>query len=177
VKTRVPALATLALRFALGACLLAPGLFAHANRAHESDLKIAYAYNFVVLSTWPTEAPPSLRFCVAGAAANAEAFALLNGKVARERPIRVEAVATPERAAECQVLFVPRAESARFGAWVGAVAKLPVLTIGEDAPAPGGIVNLRLQNDQVVFDVDTRAASAARIVLSSQLLKLAASRQ
>lgn len=159
----------------VGLLLLAAA--ARAEVAPESALRVAFVYNFLVLTGWPKETAPVLRFCVAGPPEGAAPYRVLVGKVVRERPIRVDSVASPDKASGCSALYVPRAESARFGAWIGAVASRPVLTIADDAPEDGAIVNLRLAGRQVVFDVDTQAAAAAGVGLSSQLLKLAARRQ
>ena len=157
--------------------LLALCAAAHAEPLSDADLKIAFAYNFIVLATWPAETPPVLRFCVAGAAAGSKVFHVLGGKAALERTLSVANIASPERAVDCQVLYVAPAESGRLETWLAAVAGRPTLTISEEAQFWGAVVNLRNLDGRIVFDVDTRAAANARIVLSSQLIKLAASRQ
>jgi hypothetical protein len=161
---------------AAAAALVALCAAAHAGQGTETDLKRAYVYNFVVLSAWPAETPPILRFCVAGAVASTPLH-VLSGKSAGERILFVAAAPTPAHAVDCHVLYIPAAESGRLGAWLAAVAKQPTLTISDQAPTPGAIVNLRIEENRIVFDVNTRAAAAARIVLSSQLIKLAATRQ
>jgi hypothetical protein len=162
---------------ALLAAMLALGIDVHAQLAAETDLRTAFVYNFIVLTTWPAEAGPVLRFCVAGAAASAAPFRALGGKSAGERTVAVQSVASPEHAAECAILFVPAAESGRLAAWLAGLANRPTLTISDQANTGGAMVGLRLANGRIVFDVDTRAAAAANIVLSSQLIKLAAARQ
>ncbi|APV51530.1 hypothetical protein BWI17_18645 [Betaproteobacteria bacterium GR16-43] len=149
---------------------------AHADRASESDVKTAFAYNFVALTSWPAETPAVLRFCVAGPGSGALAFGLLAGKAAGERTIAVTHVASPDRVADCQALYVPPSENARFDAWIAAASRSPTLTIGDQSP-PGAIVTLRLAAGRLVFDVDARAAAGAKLLLSSQLLKLAAVRR
>jgi hypothetical protein len=158
-----------------GLLALCPAAFAES--AAETDLKTAFAYNFIVLSTWPAELPPVLRFCVAGAPAGTPAFRILSGKSAGARVLVVVGAPSPANAVECQVLYVPPSESARLGEWLSAAARRPTLTISDEAAAPGAMVNLRLATGRIVFDVDTRAATAAGIGLSSQLIKLAATRK
>jgi hypothetical protein len=157
--------------------LLALCTAAQADLASDADLKTAFAYNFIVLSTWPAESLPVLRFCVAGAAAGSKAFHVLGGKPALERTLSVANISSPERAIDCQILYVAPAESGRLETWLAVVAGRPTLTISEEAQFRGAMVNLRKVGGRIVFDVDTRAADKARIVLSSQLIKLAASRQ
>jgi hypothetical protein len=148
-----------------------------AERAAEADLKAAYAYNFVVLSSWPEETPRVLQFCVAGARPGATAFHVLDGKVARDRVLSVVNVPEPGRAHDCSVLYVPPSESPRLPAWLAAVSRGTTLTISDGADERGAIVNLRIIGRQIVFDLDTQAAASARLQLSSQLIKLAATRR
>ncbi len=151
-------------------------LEAHAAHGAENDLKAAYVYNFVVLATWPADLPQVLRICIAGNA-DAKVFGVLAGKVVRDRTLSVVAVATPDQTADCAVLYIPPIEARRLGAWLTAVANRPTLTISDQAQVEGAIVNLRIVGQQIVFDVDIGAAAAARIQLSSQLIKLAARRK
>jgi hypothetical protein len=169
-------MALLIKRVLLGA-LLALGLGARADVASETDLRTAFVYNFIVLSTWPPGTQPVLRFCVTGAQAEAAAFRALSGKSAGERTVSVQSVSSPDRASGCQVLFISSVESARLEAWLAAAARHSMLTISNQANATGAMVNLRSVDGRFVFDVNTRAAAAAHIALSSQLIKLAASRQ
>jgi YfiR/HmsC-like len=161
----------------LAAALVALSATVRADVAAETDLKAAFIYNFIVLSTWPLDSPAVLRFCVTGTQSEAAAFRALSGKYAGERTVSVQGVASPERASECQVLFISSSESARLDAWLSAVARQPTLTISNQPDAAGAMVNLRSAGGRIVFDVNPRAAAAARIALSSQLIKLAASRQ
>jgi hypothetical protein len=158
------------------AAVLAVCSAAHADLAAETDLKTAFAYNFIVLSTWPANAPPILRFCVAGARQGMGGFQVLSGKSAGERTLLVESAPTPASAVNCQILYIPVSEAARFGSWLTAVAAQQTLTISDRSEAPGAMVNLRHEAGRIVFDVDARAASASGIGLSSQLIKLAAKR-
>jgi uncharacterized protein DUF4154 len=171
------ALLTRRFRIAAAVLALASCAAAHAERASETDLKTAYVYNFIVLSTWPASTPSPLRFCVAGGQEAAAAFRMLSGKVAGNRTLMVGNVPSPDRAHECDVLFLPAGESGRLDSWLAAAAKRPTLTISDQAPGRGAVLNLRLSGDRIVFDVDTRAAASAGIGLSSQLIKLAVPRQ
>ena len=171
------ALLTRTLRIAAAVLALASCSAAHAERASETDLKAAYVYNFIVLSTWPASTPSPLRFCVAGGQEAAAVFRVLSGKVAGHRTVMVANVPSPDRVHECDVLFLPPAEAGRLDAWLAAAGKRPTLTISDQLPAPEAMLNLRLSGDRIVFDVNTRAAAYAGIGLSSQLIKLAAPRQ
>jgi YfiR/HmsC-like len=167
----------LLIKWVVAPALLALCTAAYADLASENDLKTAFVYNFIVLSTWPADSPPVMRLCIAGAPPGAIAFSMLAGKALGDRKLAVESVVSADRAGDCQALYIPRTESARLAAWLAAAAKRPMLTITDEAAPTGAMVNLRVSGDRIVFDVDTRAAAAARIGLSSQLIKLAATRQ
>ncbi len=162
------------LRFIAAACLLGACSPAWADHAREPALKAAFAYNFLVLSTWARAPGPVLRFCVAGPQVP-DAFKVLHGKGVGERTVEVVQVESPERVAGCQALFIPATQEARLKAWLAAAAGRPILTITEQpgASRQGSIANLRVVEDRVVFDLDLPAAASAGIALSSQLIKLA----
>ena len=148
---------------ALLAALVAAGACAHAQ-VPEGELKSAFVYNFLALTTWPDESGPLLRLCVAGNGQPGKSLRTLAGKALRERSISVITLGSTERVPQCHALFVPRTEIPQAPAWMAAFAGQPTLTIAEGSP--GAMLNLRLAGDQIVFDVDTRLAGAARITLS-----------
>jgi hypothetical protein len=91
-----------------------------------------------------------------------------------EHPAAVRVVAHDADADLCQVLFIPPARSGGR-ALLARVAAKPVLTVG-DAPSflnDGGIINFRIVDGRVRFEVNVDAAQRAGLRISSQLLRLA----
>ena len=154
--------------------LLAACGAAQAESVRETDLKAAFVYNFMVLTRWPAGMGPSLKLCVAMGPVPAAVEALA-GKWVGERMVVVSTIPSTERAGDCHVLHIPSSQAPRAKAWLAAVASSPTLTITEvsDAARQGSMVNLRTLDGRVVFDVDTQAAAAVQLTLSSQLVKLA----
>jgi hypothetical protein len=75
----------------------------------------------------------------------------------------------------CQILFVSRSETARYGQLLAAVVNQRVLTVGEtsDFLKAGGAVCFSFEKDALQFEVNLTAASGAGLKMSSRLLALA----
>jgi hypothetical protein len=74
----------------------------------------------------------------------------------------------------CQVLFLPESSPSRR-AVLQRVSRLPILTVGDSSTFldEGGIVQLRLIDSRIRFDISVPAADRVGLRLSSQLLRLA----
>ncbi len=145
----------------------------------EYQLKAAFLCKFPEFTEWPTEATDSqstIDLCIAAPNPFGDALErLVAGETLRGRAFRIREVGTPADLAGCRMLFVP-AESGRRGyALLTAARRQPVLTVGEDDGFldEGGLVNLRLVDGRVRFDIDAAAARRVGIRFSSQLLRLA----
>lgn len=170
--------------------LLAPVLFpvcgfpfllspAYAQATPEYALKAAFVCKFPEFTEWPAEAldtQPTVDLCVVPPNPFAGALErMAAGETLRGRAFRVREVGTPADLAGCRLLFVP-AGAGRLGhALLTAARRQPVLTVGEADGFldEGGLVNLRLVDGRVRFDIDVEAAQRVGIRFSSQLLRLA----
>lgn len=166
------------------ASLLALAVFAALPTAQaqtvsdEYRLKAAFIYRFPQFVDWPARALDGRRtidLCVLapnpfGSVLNE----LVDGETLGGRALVVRQVDSPALFDTCQLLFLPGASLARR-AVLQRVESLPVLTVS-DAPRfleEGGIVQLRLVDNRVRFDINASAANRAGLRLSSQLLRLA----
>jgi hypothetical protein len=72
-------------------------------------------------------------------------------------------------------LFVDSSDRERWVQIKKGLGGASVLTISDDDEIghDGSIIALAMDNNRIVFDIDTRAAKQARLVLSSKLLRLA----
>jgi hypothetical protein len=157
------------------ACLAAlfalPG--AHAElappAAPESELKAAFLVNFILFTDWPRGAEtPEYRLCIFGAAA--PAFARLESRVVRGRPLRVLDNPAPAQWHECTVMYAVDVAAGRE-AWQAAAGQ-PILTVSEGHDAPG-MLRMFIEEGRVRFAADLDAARAAGLTFSSKLLRLA----
>jgi hypothetical protein len=160
--------------------LLTPFL-APAQEAHptEAQVKAAYLFHFGKFVRWPADRPgarTSFAICVLGK----DPFAgVLEETVAGEniggRAITVAKVTRIQDAASCDVLFISSSEENRLASILPLARQMGVLTVG-DLPhfaERGGVIGLVTQEGRVRFEANREAAEESRLVLSSELLKVA----
>jgi YfiR/HmsC-like len=127
---------------------------------------------------WPSvavagDAAP-IRICVLhNSPALGAAFAALGGQRVAGYPVTV--VPNPRDRGNCGLLFIDTSAAHGSADAVAAVAGLPALTLGavDGFLSQGGMIELANVNDALHFDVNLKALRAARLDLSSQVLKLA----
>ena len=162
----------------------------------ESKLKVGFVYNFMKFVEWPPLNDPNLDpnapFVVGlvGDVPIASAFELITHKEINGRPIEVvhfdsiEAYKTPEDHPDLeaiqltQLIFIGASESPFLDDFLKLIQKHPILTISDTKEflERGVIINLFMEEDKVRFGVNTKAASRARLVIRSKLLRLAKER-
>lgn len=148
-------------------------------RSDEDRIKAAVVSKITQFVDWPSTAlagRTSIDVCVAEPDRFGSDLAeLAAGERVKGRDLAVRIVSTPHDLENCQLLFVPgRARSGRHPLLASAES-LPILTVG-DYPTfmdDGGIVQLRMVDGRVRFDINLVAARHAGIQVSSQLLRLA----
>lgn len=163
--------------FIAAACL--PGRAAFGQTLGEARVKAKLALTLARFTQWPPASfgAPSdpLLMCVVHATDTlGTAFAELANQSVGGHPVRiVENLAVAGSA--CHVLFVHDSAQRQGSLALAAVSTLPVMTIGdsEGFAARGGMVELANINDSIRLDVNLRVLRAARLELSSQVLKLA----
>ena len=143
----------------------------------EYEVKAAFLYNFLSFVEWPEASLPEDRFTIA--IVGRDPFgSVLDDVVANERhagrPLVVRRVMRARDAADAQVAFLALPDSQLDGALADLAAR-PVLTVGEarDFAKRGGVIQLRVQDGRVKFEVNSGAAAAGGLKVSSHLLKLA----
>lgn len=148
-------------------------------RSDEDRIKAAVVSKITQFVDWPSTAlagRTSIDVCVAEPDRFGSDLAeLAAGERVKGRDLAVRIVSTPHDLENCQLLFVPgRVRSVRHPLLASAES-LPILTVG-DYPTfmdDGGIVQLRMVDGRVRFDINLVAARHAGIQVSSQLLRLA----
>jgi hypothetical protein len=146
----------------------------------EYRLRAAFVYKLPQFVEWPASAldgRPSLDLCVlASGRFRRELEELVDGETLAGRSVAVRRVHVDESIRACHVLVLPSASTARVAA-LRKVATAAVLTVSDASRFldEGGVVQLRVVDGRVRFEVNARAASRAGLRLSSQLLQLAAS--
>jgi hypothetical protein len=166
------------LKFAIvlgAACILSlPG------QIDEYQVKAFFLYNFARYVEWPTEtfktANDPIVICILGqnpfGGSLQQAVA---GKVLGARPFVVRQISETPPSSSCHILFVNSSERKRFRSMAGRLRGSALLSVGETPgfTADGGVINFKLENGKVRFEIDLEAAGRERLRISSKLLSLA----
>jgi hypothetical protein len=157
------------------ACLLVPAPPAFAGDLPEYRLKAAFLFNFAVFTEWPTETPATLSLCIVGKDPFGEEIDALQGKAVGERHIAVRKGVAPDAVASCQIVFITDSAHGALAGVLQGLHGLSVLTVADSpgAAAQGVALNMSVVNSRVSFEANLEAARAARLNLSSKLLRLA----
>ncbi len=165
---------------ALATLLFYTPAWSHAEDASASEyqIKAAFLYNFSRLTNWPNEntaAPASLNLCVIGENPFGDALESLSGKTVRNRSLVIHAPEKAEDQKACHLVFIGRTEQARTAEILASLEYRPVLTVSDSDgfTEQGGIIELKLVERKVRFEINIDAAERAGLVISSKLLNLA----
>ena len=146
----------------------------------EYQVKALFLYNFARYVEWPPEtfraANDPIVICVLGQ--NPFGGALdraVVGKVLGARPFAVRQISDLSPGSGCHILFINSSQSRRFRSMAGRLKGSAVLSVGETPgfTADGGVINFKLENGKVRFEIDLDAAGREHLRISSKLLSLA----
>jgi len=146
----------------------------------EYQVKARFLCNFARYVEWPSgsfkTANDPIVICVLGR--NPFGGALdeaVNGKEVEGRPYLVRPLADIPPNLHCHILFVPSSERIRFRSMAASLESSGILTVGETQgfPADGGVINFRLTDSRVRFEINVEAAGREHLRISSKLLSLA----
>ncbi len=153
--------------------LLAPT--ARAQEFSEYRLKAAFVYNFALFTEWPPEVGPTLNLCIHGQDPFGEELDELQGKAVGKRSIALQRKASVDSLKGCQLVFVSAQGMRSLARVLDELRERPVLTVADSpgAARQGAMLNLAVAQNKVTFEANLQAARAARLTLSSKLLRLA----
>lgn len=163
------------LRCLVGASLLVWTALARADELPEYRLKAAFLYNFALFTEWPATVDETLKLCVHGADPFGAELDGLQGKRVGARSIAVQRQVGLEALPACQIVFIAPSAAEHLSPLLSALTGQPVLTVA-DSPAAasrGVMLNMSVVRTRIAFEANLRAARAARLNLSSKLLRLA----
>ncbi len=167
----------------LGLLLLATtGLLAQQQKPSEYQVKATYLYNFGRFVRWPGTVSAgkgdSFSVCVIGQDPFGSILdSTLAGEALDGKPVVLRRISKPQDAGECRILFISSTEEKHLSEILTALNQSGVLTVS-DMPGftrHGGMIQFVLEGDRVRFEINLASAENARLVLSSELLKVAAS--
>ena len=162
----------------LAGMMLAPGV--NAQVIDEYQVKAAFLYNFAKFVEWPPDAFKTsrdpIRICVLGhnpfGGFLEEA---IQGKSIEGRAFAFRQVSGAEDASACQILFVSSSDGRHFRSLAQSLKQSGILTVGEAQgfASEGGVINFKLDDGRVRFEINVDAAEHAQLHISSKLLGLA----
>lgn len=144
------------------------------------EAKAAFVYNFAKFTDWPASAfkdgQSVLQLCVINASSGEmSAFSALNGKSAKNRELKIQALRSGEPLASCHITFLAGATPLAAGDLARALRGQQILSISDVAGAAeaGSIIGLVPADGKLQIVVNSDALSASRLTLSSHVLQLA----
>jgi hypothetical protein len=172
------------------ACLLglagglssAPALAQNAStsgQALERRVKAAFIYKFLGYTEFPANAFGDAAAPLVIGVANADEMAaeltrIAAGRSVNNRPIAVRALRDGETATPVHLWFVGGSDCARVGRTIKAMPRSPlVVTESDNGLSQDSVINFRIVDERVRFDVALDAAERNNVKLSSRLLTVA----
>jgi len=152
---------------------LAPAV--HANELPEYRLKAAFVYNFALFTEWPAEIGSTLNLCIYGDDPFGKEIDALQGKAVGSRSMAVQRRSASDSLKGCQIVFIAPSAMANLARVLKQLNEGAALTVADTPGAcrDGVILNMAVERNKVTFEANLPAARAARLTLSSKLLRLA----
>ena len=145
----------------------------------EYSVKAAYLTKFAPFVEWPASvfADPSSPFnlCVVGDDPFGSALdQAVSGHHVGEHPVVVRRLKRVSPGSGCRILYIGGSSAQSVSDAIKSVQGEPVLTVADHSPASAGaVIQFVVADNRVRFDIDTAAAAANRVSISSKLLSLA----
>jgi hypothetical protein len=150
------------------------------GQVDQYQVKAFFLYNFARYVQWPAQtfasATDSIAICILGR--NPFGTGLeqaISGKIVEGRSLVVREISALPAQCSCNILFVAGPERKRFQSGAAALRESGVLTVGETPgfAKEGGVINFKLEDGKVRFEINVDAAAQERLHISSKLLSLA----
>lgn len=140
----------------------------------EYEMKATYLYNFIALTTYPTQIEQEeFRVCLWGRDNFGTATRAIQGKKIRDIPVMVSRISSLSSARKCHLLYVAEPEALNLKAVYHELGNWPILIVTDTMAPSTAMINLYLDNQRVMFEVDNTKARSAGLQLSSKLLQYA----
>lgn len=149
---------------------------AKADSSVEYQVKAAFIYNFIAFTQWPENLGQTINLCVYGEDFFGSEIDKLQNKPVDRRHIRVARIDNPEKLAGCQVIFFSKSVSSNLSNLLSSLPGQPILTLADslNAISQGVVINMKLVNEKIVFEINLGIARKSGLDISSKLLQLAA---
>lgn len=146
----------------------------------ERSVKAAFLYKFLGYAEFPASAfaepgSPVVIGVVGADEMAAELGRIVAGRSVNNRPVLVKTLRDNEAPSGVHLLFVAGADGARVARVLKAAQPSPILLVteSENGLQLGSVINFKIIDERVRFDVSLEAADKNNVKLSSRLLTVA----
>lgn len=146
----------------------------------ERRVKAAFLYKFLGYTEFPASAfadalAPVVIGVIGADELASELARIVVGRTVHARPIAVKVLRAADAAVPVHLLFVGGNDNARVRSVIKVVQPGPMLVVSEAEAglAQGSVINFRVVDERVRFDVSLEAAEKNSVKLSSRLLSVA----
>jgi len=154
--------------------------FVQPQRPSEYEVKAAYLLNFLKFVEWPAATPNAenaIPICVLGRDPFGTALDnIVAGQQIGGKNVVSKRIGTPAEIDSCRVLFIDSSEAGRLTGTIAALDDMPVLTVSDipDFVSHGGVIQFVLKDGRVRFEINLMRAQRLGLMVSSQMLNVAA---
>lgn len=145
---------------------------------HEYDLKAAFMFHFAQFVEWPPEALPDRNTPLTIGILGEDPFGktldeIVANEAVRGHKLLVRRFQNVNQIDSCHILFISPSEARRLDAILSQLNRRSVLTVGEtkDFAQRSGIIGFVITQKRLRLAVNLAAARAARLTISSKLLR------
>jgi hypothetical protein len=144
----------------------------------ESQVTAAMLFNITKFVEWPSDsfaANSQLSICIAGTNPFNSSSYTYQDKISKGKTIKIRSISGPQEVQGCHLLFIDQTEQAAMPAYLQQTSGLPILTASNivQFASNHGIIGLFRQDDRLRFEINHDEARRSRLMISSNLLKLA----
>jgi hypothetical protein len=146
----------------------------------EYQVKAVFLFNFAQFVEWPAAAFDNVRSPIVIGILGENPFGTyldetVRGETVEQRPLKVQRYRKVDQIKTCHILFISRSEGGNLKEILAALKDRSILIVGEgeDFVQRGGMIRLATAQSRIKLIINTNAASAAMLTISSQLLRSA----
>lgn len=147
--------------------------------SREYQIKATFLLNFTKFIVWPPQrsSNPLIIGVLGRNPFGNELDKVVQTAVSGGRDIRVRILNSAAEASDVNLLFVPSGEERKLAGQLSVFHQASVLTVGEtpEFSSLGGIITFSKEDENIRFEINREAGTAASLKISPQLLKLARS--
>ena len=161
-------------------CILLTVQFAQAQTSSEYQVKAVFLYNFTRFVDWPATSFESANSPFVIGILGSDPFGTyidetVSGESTGEHPIVIKRFKTVKDIDNCHILFINSTDAEAIKSILADTKEKKILTVSDanNFASLGGIIGFFIENNKIRMQINTEAAKAASLSISSKLLGVA----